>query len=61
VLFICLPGAAGAAFGTYEAVGRLAHGWAELPGHWWSAPWPALTIGFLTTCLLASAGRLSRR
>jgi hypothetical protein len=62
VLFICLPGAAGAAFATYKAAGRLAHGWVELPGHWWSAPWPALTIGFLTTSLLASAGRrLSRR
>jgi hypothetical protein len=63
VLLICLPAAAGGAFGTYKAVGRLSHGWVELPGHWWSAPWPALTIGFLTTCLLASAARrrLSRR
>jgi hypothetical protein len=57
VLLICLPATAGGAFGTYKAVGRLSHGWLELPGHWWSAPWPALTMGCLTTCLLASAGR----
>jgi hypothetical protein len=61
VLVICLPAAAGGAFATYSAVGRLAHGWVELPGHWWSAPWPALTIAFLAIAGAACAGRrLSR-
>ena len=57
VLVICLPGAAGGAFLTYRAVGRLAHGWTELPGHWWSAPWPALTLLFLMISGVAWAGR----
>ncbi|XAS69121.1 hypothetical protein V3C33_07655 [Micrococcaceae bacterium Sec5.7] len=28
-----------AAVGIAACVPRLAHGWVELPGHWWSAPW----------------------